>query len=281
MMTEVFGFLIIIGAILAFAFREQLRSGGKPRPKVDEGTFAVSAYRLRSEMEQSGNEIIARMDEHIDRLEKLIVEADKRTAMLDARIREMKRMAAQMEERTDAVEFSQMLHHSMAVADGTAGIRAGAIRLPEAMPQQVQKTAEQIPVREESAHKDSLQMQSKSSIGKTQVQIPEKPSASHEDEEMTAGSDAKQVQEVMEGLDGEIAEDAVSDNVWQEESFAGQDQGTVSIARKKERSSKNPSMRKAKDLLEEGRSDEEIARKTNLGQNAIELMRQMRKKNDG
>ena len=72
MITEIMGFLIIVGTIIVVLVRRQMQKTAEDDPVVLE----ASATRLREELEQSADEIIARMGAHIDRLESLIREAD-------------------------------------------------------------------------------------------------------------------------------------------------------------------------------------------------------------
>jgi hypothetical protein len=185
MMTEFLGFLIIVGAILVVVFRHQFRKG-TTHDLQETGQLAISTDKFRRELERSGNEIIQRLDGHINRLEQLIVEADKRAAMLDARLHELDRMAPSELERTDAKEFSQILRQSVDIAD-----------------------------------KDKTVL----TFG------PEADKADREGQEQTVLKDVP-----------------LPDN---------------------------PEMIRVKGMIRQGCSDEEISRATNIGRNAIELMRQM------
>ena len=94
--------------------------------------------QIRYKMEHSADEIIMRMTTHIDRLETLVAAADERAARLEAQIKELKQESERQKkepayldevaaveavarterlnrvERTDANEFSQMLDASLA-----------------------------------------------------------------------------------------------------------------------------------------------------------------------
>ncbi|MBQ5585634.1 MAG: hypothetical protein IIU71_04530, partial [Selenomonadaceae bacterium] len=84
MTTEILGFIIIAGAVIVLVARHQL-SKAEDDPEVLE----AATGRLRYELEQSADEIISRMTEHVDRLERLLREADYKAEVLQERIRQM------------------------------------------------------------------------------------------------------------------------------------------------------------------------------------------------
>lgn len=187
MITEIFGFLIIAGAVIVFALRHHLQR----EKEADAEEMAVSTKKLRYELEHSADEIIDRMAAHMDRLEKLIVEADQRIGQLDVRLEELKRREEQRgTERADVESFSRLLHASVAE--------------PEPF---IEPEKEQVPVEA--------------------VQENDKPA------EADAG----------------VADTLPETNT-----------------------------KRARELLQEGYSNEEIAKETGMGRGAIELVRQMEKR---
>ena len=84
MTTEILGFIIIAGAVIVLVARHQL-SKAEDDPEVLE----AATGRLRYELEQSADEIISRMTEHVDRLERLLREADYKAEVLQERIRQL------------------------------------------------------------------------------------------------------------------------------------------------------------------------------------------------
>ena len=84
MTTEILGFIIIAGAVIVLVARHQL-SRAEDEPEVLE----AATGRLRYELEQSADEIISRMTEHVDRLERLLREADYKAEVLQERIRQL------------------------------------------------------------------------------------------------------------------------------------------------------------------------------------------------
>ncbi|MGN0941092.1 MAG: hypothetical protein ACI4OA_05245 [Selenomonadaceae bacterium] len=87
MTTEILGLLIILGTLVVVILRHQIWPdgiGAKPKD-AEEAT-----KKLREEMERSADQIIARMEAHTDRLEKLVAEADKKSQEIDEKIAALK-----------------------------------------------------------------------------------------------------------------------------------------------------------------------------------------------
>lgn len=82
MITEILGALIVLGAVLVLIMR-RLLSKGKAKEKE---SVEVSASRLRYEIERSGDVVIGRMQIHVERLERILAEANAQKAALDERL---------------------------------------------------------------------------------------------------------------------------------------------------------------------------------------------------
>ncbi|MFC2286503.1 MAG: hypothetical protein ACFNJL_02230 [Selenomonas sp.] len=82
MITEILGALIVLGAVLVLIMR-RLLSKGKAKEKE---SVEVSASRLRYEIERSGDAVIGRMQIHVERLERILAEANAQKAALDERL---------------------------------------------------------------------------------------------------------------------------------------------------------------------------------------------------
>jgi hypothetical protein len=80
--TEILGALIVLGAVLVLIMR-RLLSKGKAKEKE---SVEVSASRLRYEIERSGDAVIGRMQIHVERLERILAEANAQKAALDERL---------------------------------------------------------------------------------------------------------------------------------------------------------------------------------------------------
>lgn len=194
MITEILGFLIIAGTILVLVVRRRMH----PVEKLDVREVEDSAERLRYELEQSADEIISRMGAHMDRLEQLIAEADRRIEALDARAAARKR-EEEVPERADVENFSRLLRETMASAE------TAAMQRPQ-------------PVREMQSFQQ-------------EAVVPE--------------------EEVSQAMDAPAT---------------------------MERELPETNAERVRELLQQGLSNEEIAKETNMGRGAIELMRQMEKR---
>ena len=82
MITEILGALIVLGAVRVLIMR-RLLSKGKAKEKE---SVEVSASRLRYEIERSGDAVIGRMQIHVERLERILAEANAQKAALDERL---------------------------------------------------------------------------------------------------------------------------------------------------------------------------------------------------
>ena len=81
MTTEIIGFIIIMGAVIALLARHHLN-----KAEDDPEVLEAATGRLRYELEQAADEIISRMTEHVDRLEKMLLEADYKAQLLQEKI---------------------------------------------------------------------------------------------------------------------------------------------------------------------------------------------------
>ena len=82
MTTEFFSVIIVIGAIIVWFARRQLMKARQEEISNNPEALKADTGRLRDELEQSADEIIDRMAKHIDRLEGLIKEADRKAKIL-------------------------------------------------------------------------------------------------------------------------------------------------------------------------------------------------------
>ena len=81
MTTEILGFIIILGAVIVLLARQHLN-----KSEDDPEVLEAATGRLRYELEQSADEIINRMTEHVDRLERMLREADYKAELLQQKI---------------------------------------------------------------------------------------------------------------------------------------------------------------------------------------------------
>ncbi len=116
MTTEILGLLIILGTLVVVILRRQIWPdgiGAKPKD-AEEAT-----KKLREEMERSADQIIARMEAHTDRLEKLVTEADRKSKEIDEKLAALKEASkGANKEAVDSVkksgdDFEDILSSSM------------------------------------------------------------------------------------------------------------------------------------------------------------------------
>ena len=89
MTTEIIGFIIIIGAVIALLARHHLN-----KAEDDPEVLEAATGRLRYELEQAADEIISRMTEHVDQLEKMLREADYKAQLLQEKIDRLEALQA-------------------------------------------------------------------------------------------------------------------------------------------------------------------------------------------
>lgn len=121
MTTEILGFIIIIGAVLVFVARRHIQ-----KAEDDPEVLEASTGRLRYELEQSADEIISRMTEHIDRLERLLREADYKAELLQNKLDEMQvaqygATTVQPPQYNQTVQTAAINEQQQAVADMQSG----------------------------------------------------------------------------------------------------------------------------------------------------------------
>lgn len=132
-MTYFMALLILIGAGLVFLAKYITRQRTAPRRAHED--MARSTEQLKRELERSGNEIVKRMGSHVERLESLIAESDRRSDTLDAQLTELHTLsqtidkeidelrAAQQDARREQQLASQLLGELRAAAAGAAAMR--------------------------------------------------------------------------------------------------------------------------------------------------------------
>lgn len=111
MTTEILGFIIILGAVIVLLARQHLN-----KSEDDPEVLEAATGRLRYELEQSADEIINRMTEHVDRLERMLREADYKAELLQQKIDMLQSMGnmdvkmsapnLDMEEKTPAAVYA-------------------------------------------------------------------------------------------------------------------------------------------------------------------------------
>lgn len=102
MVTEILGFLIIIGALLVAVVRYWSRH--QPDPARDEEEMRSSTERLKAELERSADAVVSRIGSHIQPLEDLVRRAEERTHRLELQLDASQRMAGELQQRSDLLQ---------------------------------------------------------------------------------------------------------------------------------------------------------------------------------
>ena len=272
MTTEILGFLIIAGAAIVLFLHWQMKN---KQQKEDIADLETSVEQIRYKMEHSADEIIMRMTTHIDRLETLVAAADERAARLEAQIKELKQESERQKkepeepvdlaeiaaveavaraerlnrvERTDASEFSQLLDASLAQElPGAQAAYPQAYQQPyeesNAAYDGYQQEYVQQPVYQEEAYL-RLEPVYKEPLQAEPVYTPEaRPEMVYEAEPQ------EQVrQEGLSPAEVERVQNSLRQNIV------------------------SPSV-KARQLLLQGYSTEEVAKMVHMGRGAVELLR--------
>lgn len=266
MTTEILGFIIIAGAVIVLAARHQL-SKAEDDPEVLE----AATGRLRYELEQSADEIISRMTEHVDRLERLLREADYKAEVLQERIRQLEALQrAQEVQGMQSSEAYQPLPRgdrqgadyltARAAADAAASVNASAA------------SAGTAPVRES----DSYGMPSMSASDRRAWELIREASmeleAQYEAQSNTMQS-AQQSDALQQAVD--IQTGNLDSYVSGSGYAAEQAEETGYVYREEKGLDTEAAARQARQMLAQGFEVDDIARATGLGIGAVQLIRQM------
>lgn len=266
MTTEILGFIIIAGAVIVLAARHQL-SKAEDDPEVLE----AATGRLRYELEQSADEIISRMTEHVDRLERLLREADYKAEVLQERIRQLEALQrAQEVQGMQSGEAYQPLPRgdqqgadyltARAAADAAASVNVSAASAGAAA------------VRES----DSYGMPSMSAsdrrawelIREASMELEAQYEAQSNTMQSAQQSDAlQQAVDIQTGnLDSYVSGSGYAVEQAEETGYAYREEKGLDT---------EAAARQARQMLAQGFKVDDIARATGLGIGAVQLIRQM------
>ena len=249
MFPEIFGFLIIAGALLVLV----VRVISKRQQSVDTEELRASTEQLKAELTRSADAVIARMGKHIQHLENLLRQADERNVRLEAGINEYKRLAGEMEDRSAA------LNRELTEARKMIAELAAYQSVPLVPPQPVMPMTSATPMQRVDAQDFAAVLQN--SMNR------EEPAINAQQATGLAVAMTKRPEELAEVHDSapqEIPED---------------EEEKVEPPQKSEpEKAISPNAAKAKALLRSGYSIEDTARETGMGRGAIELLREMNKR---
>ena len=264
MTTEILGFIIIAGAVIVLVARHQLS-----RAEDDPEVLEAATGRLRYELEQSADEIISRMTEHVDRLERLLREADYKAEVLQERIRQL-----------EALQGAQGMH----------GMEAGAAYQPLSGAER--QGVDYLTVR---AAADASAANVNASAGAASVREPGgygMPSMSESDRrawelireasmeleaQYEAQSNAMQSAQQSDALQQAVdIQTGNLDSYVSGSSYAAETADETGYAYDEEKGlDTEAAARQARQMLAQGFKVDDIARATGLGIGAVQLIRQM------
>ncbi len=266
MVTEVMGFLIIAGAIILCILRYFSRKHSQPL--VEQQEMRDATGQLKAELEKTGASIIARMEDRVNHLEHMIKEAERSRSVLDSRIMELRELAGYAAQQSDAM---RSLHEEIAEARSLQQqlmeVSAHAVRQSQrdmALTHRLERVDAQdfSAVLHASIAREEAAMQAEREGPAVRVELhskmpqqmqepsPQQPAAAENAVGTAAGIEAAQVQQTEED------EPSVDTTAASPEA-------------------KVPDSMKARNLLLSGWSVEDVARETGMGRGAVELVKEM------
>ena len=248
MFPELFGFLIIAGALLVMV----VRVISKRQQGVDTEELRTSTEQLKAELTRSADAVIARMGNHIQHLEDLLRQADERNVRLENGISEYKRLAGEMEERSAA------LNRELTEARKMIAELAAYQSVPLVPQQPVMPMTSATPMQRVDAQDFAAVLQN----------------SMNREEPAINAQQATGLAVAMTRRPDDLPE--VQDSAQQENLEAEEEQSEPPKTSEPEKAI-SPNAAKAKALLRSGYSIEETARETGMGRGAIELLKEMNK----
>ena len=249
MFPELFGFLIIAGALLVMV----VRVISKRQQGVDTEELRASTEQLKAELTRSADAVIACMGNHIQHLENLLRQADERNVRLETGISEYKRLAGEMEERSAALnreltEARKMIAELAAYQSVPLVPQQPVMPMTSATPMQRVDAQDFAAVLQNSMNREEPAINAQQATGLA-VAMTKRP---------------EELAEVHDSAPQEIPED---------------EEEKVEPPQKSEpEKAISPNAAKAKALLRSGYSIEDTARETGMGRGAIELLKEMNKR---
>ena len=264
MTTEILGFIIIAGAVIVLVARHQLS-----RAEDDPEVLEAATGRLRYELEQSADEIISRMTEHVDRLERLLREADYKAEVLQERIRQLEALqGAQGMHGMEAGAAYQPLSGAERQGVDYLTVRAAA----DASAANVNASAGAVSVRESGGY--GMPSMSESDrrawelIREASMELEAQYEAQSNTMQSAQQSDAlQQAVDIQAGnLDSYVSGSSYAAETADEPGYAYDEEKGLDT---------EAAARQARQLLAQGFEVDDIAKATGLGIGAVHLIRQM------
>ncbi|MDD3114208.1 MAG: hypothetical protein PHQ44_00545 [Anaerovibrio sp.] len=250
MTTEILGFIIILGAVIVLLARKQLN-----KAEDDPEVLEAATGRLRYELEQSADEIISRMTEHVDRLERMLREADYKAELLRQRMEQLQALQDRAELPSRAADTESEGAEAEAV-QWSAEAPVGEVPIGET--NDAVLSAPVLSAADEQAweciREASMKLEAQYEVSANTMQEVQQADALQQAVDIQAGSpNGLVVSAVPESYAADAGE---NENILDTETAAAQ----------------------ARAMLEQGYELEAIARATGLGIGAVHLIRQMQER---
>lgn len=257
-MVNTLGSLIIIGFILVMGARWLSK---RQQNSWDEDELVDSANQLKAEIERSADAVIKRMGSHISHLEQLLQQAEVRNRELEAQLAEARQLAMSLEQQ------GRQLDEQILTAKQTAQEFSVRWQNPPVMPMMSPATmtpavaVQQPPLMQHPvASVERVDAQDFAAVLQKSIEREEQEvHASHVMGEHQAAGLAEAMNHRVAEVEADLEDTSAAP---QEEQEEGMSQNAA----------------KARALLLSGYSVEETARETGIGKGAIELLREMNRR---
>ncbi len=256
MVPEILGFLIIAGALLVLVVRyiSQRQKG------IDTEELRESTEQLKAELTRSADAVIGRMGNHIQHLESLLRQADERNVRMEAGINEYKRIAQELEDRS--ASLNQELSEARKTIAELKACQSMVPPQPAPMMNMVQAMPA-VPVQERIDAQDFATVL-QNSIDRAENDIP--------------AINAQQAAGLAEAMNRRPEEMGEFLAVQEDETEDAEEKMVSKSQPREPEKPMSPNAAKARALLRSGYSVEDTARETGMGRGAIELLREMNKR---
>ncbi len=274
MITEIMGFLILLGAAIVFIVRWQ--SGKERQPVRDREDMQYSTYQLKQELERTGSEIVSRIEQHVTHLEQLIREADRSKSVLDGRIAELRELVRLGDEQMDAmhtlrseiVEARQLQQHLSEAGRQISGLmQAGSMQMERVDSQDFSEVLQRSMARDDMRSGQDEFSYPVQQVPEVQPMYAPVPAPAPE-----ASAAEPPTYEVTE------EPESAPDNMSYDDTAA---EGTTEQTGDTETEQVLTDSARVRGLLISGWSVEDTARETGMGRGAVELMQQMLRRQMG
>ena len=253
-MTLTLGFLIIAGFALVMGARWLSKRQKQGQAESDEEEIRLSTEQLKAEMERSADAVISRLGSHIKHLEKLVQEADDRNRRLESQLSQAQQTESDL--RQQARQLEAEIQEARRISQELAA-RCQAAGTVMTMPPASVMTSLQPPVERVDAQDFAAVLkQSMERDGQMQGEALPAPPAS-----------IQQAAGLAEAMESHPAADDTAGK--KQTDIPPNELPPVEIS---------PNAAKARALLLSGYSIEETARETGIGKGAIELLREMNRR---